>query len=114
MYEGVDPLDLRTQEEMTKDEKEKQKFESRKEKDDLKWLMFHAAGRRIMWRLLETAGVYRLSFTGDNATTSFREGARNMGLGLLAKLHAFCPEFYSKMIKENNTKNKEEELADFI
>lgn len=114
MFKGIDPLDLRTQEEMSKDETKKQEFESRQEKDDIKWLMSHAKGRRVIWRLLETAGVYRLSFTGDHATTSFKEGARNLGLGLLAKLHLFCPESYSTMVKESNVEDKKDELADFI
>lgn len=114
MFEGLDPLDLRTQEEMAEDEAKKQEFELRKEKGDIQWLMSHIAGRRIMWRLLETAGVYRLSFTGDHATTSFKEGARNMGLGLLAKLHMYCPDSYNKMVKECTTEDTKDELADFI
>lgn len=107
-------MDLRTQEEMAKDEATKQEFELRKEKDDIQWLMSHTAGRRVMWRLLETTGVYRLSFTGDYATTSFKEGARNIGLGLLAKLHMYCPNLYNKMVEECITKSKEDEAADFI
>lgn len=114
MFEGVDPLDLRTQEEMAEAEAKKQEFELRKEKDDIQWLMSYTAGRRIMWRLLETAGVYRLSFTGDHATTSFKEGARNIGLGLLAKLHMYCPNLYNKMVMECTAKSKDNEAADFI
>lgn len=114
MFKGADPIDLRTQEEMAEAEARKQEFELRKEKDDIRWLMSHAAGRRIMWRLLETAGVYRLSFTGDYATTAFKEGARNMGLGLLAKLHTHCPDSYNKMVGERTAKTKEDEAADFI
>lgn len=109
-----DPLDLRAQEEMAKEEKEKHEFELRKEKDDLKWLMSYSAGRRFVWGLLETTGVYRLSFTGDHATTAFKEGARNIGLGLLAKLHTYCSGSYNKMVEECTAKDKENEEADFI
>lgn len=53
-----------------------------------------------MWRVLEMAGVYRSSFTG-NSTTFFNEGMRNIGLMLISEIHAVAPEGYAQMLKEN-------------
>lgn len=71
--------------------------------EDLKWLMGHRPGRRIVWRLLDRAGVYRTSFTG-NSTTFFNEGARNVGLSLLSEIHEVCPDAYVLMLKESKSK----------
>lgn len=70
------------------------------EADDIKWLMSSRQGRRVVWRLLEKAGVYRTSFTG-NSETFFREGQRNLGLFIVAEIHAHCPESYALMLTES-------------
>jgi hypothetical protein len=74
----------------------------RKEIEDIKWLMAHKAGRRLAWRLLERAGVYRTSFNNSGSITAFNEGQRNMGLFLLAELQEISPDNYLAMIKERN------------
>lgn len=70
------------------------------EEADFRWLMGNKRGRRIVWRLLERAGVFRLSFTANSMQTSFNEGARSYGLSVLAQLHQFTPELYPLMLKE--------------
>lgn len=67
---------------------------------DIKWLMAHKQGRRYVWRLLEKAGVYRTSFTG-NSETFFREGQRNMGLFVLSDVMEVAAENFAKMLEEN-------------
>lgn len=74
----------------------------RLEVDDLRWMMSDKRGRRVMWRLLETSGVYRSSFTG-NSETFFREGQRNVGLKLLADIHEHCPDAFVLMLKEHRS-----------
>lgn len=64
--------------------------------------MGKARGRRIVWRLLEQAGVFRLSFNPNAMTMAFAEGNRNFGLGTLLKIHALCPELYPVMVTENS------------
>lgn len=70
---------------------------------DFKWLMSDKRGRRIVWRLLEQTGVFRSSFTG-NSETFFREGARNVGLKVLADLHEHAPEAYVLLLEEHKRK----------
>ena len=72
------------------------------ERDDHRRLMETAWGRRIVWGLLADAGVFRSSFTGDNATF-FNEGARNIGLQILARVTLHCPDKYQIMMMENRT-----------
>lgn len=68
--------------------------------DDFKWLMGGKRGRRIVWRLLEKAGVFHNSFTGNALGTAFNEGKRNYGLYLMDMIHTHCPEHYTTMISE--------------
>ena len=69
---------------------------------DLKWLMSNKRGRRFIYRLLESAGVWRTSFNTNALVMSFNEGARNQGLKLVAQLTEHCPERYNEMIAEHN------------
>lgn len=57
-------------------------------------------GRRIVWRLLEEAGVFRISFNPNAMQMAFNEGNRNYGNKLLASIHALCPELYPVMVRE--------------
>lgn len=68
---------------------------------DLQWVMSDQRGRRHVWRQLELAGVYRLSYTGDAHSTDFNEGQRNTGLRLMADLTQHCQREYHQMLKEN-------------
>ena len=72
--------------------------------NDIKWLMGNRQGRRIVWRQLDRAGVYRTSFGGNADTTNFNEGQRNMGLMLIADIHAHAPEAYTQMLAESRAK----------
>lgn len=56
-------------------------------------------GRRFIWRLLGLCGVYRTSFTG-NSGTFFNEGARNIGLMVLADVQEVALDAYLQMVKE--------------
>lgn len=95
-----DPFDLDApdRERATRDERTQNTL--RTEADDLKWMMSSKRGRRIIWRLLEQSGVYRLSFSQNAMTMAFNEGNRNFGLALLSKLHELSPDSYSTMVQE--------------
>jgi hypothetical protein len=75
---------------------------TQRDNDDLQWLMADKRGRRVMQRLLDKAGIYRSSFTG-NSETFFREGERNVGLYWVARIHEVCPDRYLLMIKEQRS-----------
>ncbi len=54
--------------------------------EDVKWLMSHAQGRRLMWGLLSDFGLYRTPFTGETNRTNFNLGEHNAALRLHAML----------------------------
>lgn len=97
-----DPTDTQAQERDQEAETSKQRERRKREVEDFKWLMADKRGRRIVWRLLEHAGVYRTSFTG-NSETFFREGCRSMGLLIVGEIHESCPKHYLTMLEEQKS-----------
>lgn len=74
------------------------------EETDFQWLMSTAQGRRFVWRLLDLAGVFRLSYAGEAThATAFAEGSRQIGNVLLADIHRLCPERYQLMVTEQTS-----------
>lgn len=96
-----DPTDLRGQERAQADAEKRDSLARETENGDIKWLMSSKRGRRIVWRLLDRAGVFRLSFNTNAMTMAFAEGGRNEGLRILSMIHTLCPELYPVMVKEN-------------
>jgi hypothetical protein len=95
-----DPTDIRSQARDAQHQTVVQQKRRAQEIEDFKWLMSHKQGRRIVWRILEQAGVYRQTFTG-NSETFFREGKRSIGLFVLAEVHEVSADAYVSMLKEN-------------
>ena len=99
---NYDPLDIRGQENAKAEKEVRDKIANENEETDVKWLMGNKRGRRIMWRLLDQSGVFRLSFNSNSMTMAFNEGQRNFGNRMLAMIHSLCPELYPTMVKEAN------------
>jgi hypothetical protein len=97
-----DPTDLRGQELDREDKATRLRLTAEVEELDVKWLMGSKRGRRILWRLLEQAGVFRLSFDTNAMRMAFNEGNRNYGLRTLELMVKACPELYAVMLKESN------------
>lgn len=98
----IDPFDIAGQEKAVADRKEKHERTQRRDADDLKWLMSDKRGRRVMWRLLETTGVFRNPYAGKEGDTAFRCGVMNVGQMLFADLNVHCPERYALMVTEQS------------
>lgn len=97
---AYDPTDIRAQERIRADAATQRKLSRDTEESDLKWLVGSKRGRRIVWRLLEQAGVFRLSFNTNAMQMAFNEGNRNYGNRVLAMLHEHCPDAYVQMMNE--------------
>jgi hypothetical protein len=95
-----DPFDLRGQEQAAAERDAQARAAARVEAEDLKWLMKNRQGRRIAHRLLDRAGVFRLSFDMHNGVMSFNEGRRSEGLRLMSLLLEHCPDRYAEMLTE--------------
>lgn len=96
-----DPLDIREQERTQAEHATRDRLSRESEEADTKWLMSSKRGRRIVWRLLDQCGVFRLSFNTNAMAMAFAEGNRNVGNSMLARIHAVCPELYPTMLKEH-------------
>lgn len=107
---SYDPTDIRSQERAKAEAEKRNKLAKDTEASDVKWLMKGKQGRRIVWRLLEQAGVFRLSFNTNAMQMAFNEGTRNYGNRLLALIHSTCPELYPVML--NEATEREEKLDD--
>lgn len=97
-----------SEEQLQKDAEVKQKLLAERQRDDLIHVMGSAQGRRVIWNLLDKAGVFSVSFTGDNNATNFNEGRRSEGLRLFSDVMQHCPDLYMTMAKEAR---EEEEQA---
>lgn len=97
-----DPIDIYSEESAQADLATRRRNARDTEEGDLKWLMSSKRGRRIVWRQLEAAGVFRSSFNTNAMAMAFAEGNRNIGLRLLGQIHSVCPEHYTTMMKESN------------
>lgn len=95
-----DPVDLRDQERDAEAEEAVARERRRRELEDLKWLMAHPQGRRIVTRLLDAAGVNRSSYNHSGSLMAFNEGRRDIGLFITAEVLEAAPEGYFKLLKE--------------
>lgn len=100
----TDPTDLRRQEHEAEAEEAGARARRERELNDLRWLLGHPQGRRIVSRLLDEAGVYRSSFNTSGSVMAFAEGRRHIGLFLTAELLEASPDGYMKVLNEYRTK----------
>ncbi len=100
------PLDIPEQERVKAKAKEQLRLTRDTDEADFKWLMGSKRGRRIVWRQLDRAGVFRLSFNTNAMQMAIAEGTRNEGLRVLAQIHSLCPELYPVMVKEQANDNR--------
>jgi 3-oxoacyl-[acyl-carrier-protein] synthase III len=95
-----DPLDTQAAAAEAKSEEERAKLKRHQQVEDIKWLMAHAAGRRVVSRLLEETGVHRTSFHTNGSTMAMNEGRKQLGYFLTGELLEIVPEGYLRLIKE--------------
>lgn len=88
-----------------RDKQFKDKIKSDLELNDIKSVLKTIEGRRFVWSVLESCGIYKSSFTGSSETF-FLEGSRNVGLRLLSKLEMADQESLFQMMRENKTRKE--------
>jgi hypothetical protein len=98
----ADTFDIAGQEDARRTAQEKGQLQQKLAIEDLKWAMSNKRGRRLVYGLLEHAGVWRLSFHTNALQMAFNEGSRNGGLRLLDQLVKHCPELHTQMLKEHS------------
>ncbi len=97
---GYDPIDERGQQGDKREQEARKQLAREIEVGDIKWLMSSRRGRRLMWRLLDLSGPFRMSFDTNAMRMAFNEGNRNLGNRLLHEVMTISPEMYPVMMKE--------------
>lgn len=103
-----DPTDIQAHERARLDKAARERVARDEAAGDLRWLLSSKRGRRIAWRLLSDAGVFRLSFSTNAMQMAFNEGNRNFGNGMLTAIHRVAPDLYPVMLAENAPKEPTE------
>jgi hypothetical protein len=103
---NYDPTDIRSQEREKADADLRAKLKRETEEADFKRLMSCKWGRRIVWRILDRAGMFKLSFNTNAMMMAFNEGRKNEGLYTQALIHTLCPELYHVMVREHLHDNR--------
>ena len=74
---------------------------------ELAHILSQPEGRAVFWSLLSECGVYAVSYTGDMASTSFKEGRRSIGISILEKVLTGNENLYTLMRTEASNRAKE-------
>lgn len=102
MQTELDPMDIHANRQADEEHQQKALRDEELEVDDLKWMMSNKRGRRIVFRMLDSAGVWRISFNTNALQMAFNEGTRNAGLRLVNLVTTHCPSNFTKMMEENH------------
>jgi hypothetical protein len=100
----MDAFDNTSQEAQREQARLRAQVAAQSEIEDIRWLMGSKRGRRVVHRLLENAGVFRISFHTNALQMAFNEGNRNQGNVLLALVTEHCPDKYAELLNEAKQK----------
>ena len=94
------PTDLDWVEEQQVEQARLEAHEDERFAEDLKWLLAHKPGRRMVWWWLSQAGVFRNPWRPSASEHSYLSGAMSMGQMLLQRVMAIAPDAFTTMMKE--------------
>lgn len=72
----------------------------RQDNEDLKFVMGHPQGRRVIARILDATGVNASSFNHSSAVMAHNEGKRAVGILMTDWLLDASPTGYFKLLRE--------------
>lgn len=79
---------------------------------DIKKVLSTVEGRRLFWRLLSEAGIFRNAFNGNALQMAFSTGNQNLGNLLWNDLNVIAPERYAQMQREYISDLKSEQVEE--
>lgn len=82
----------------------------KQELEDVAYLIKTPPGMRYFRKLLERGSVFTTTFTG-NSQTFFKEGMRNLALGILADVSEAAPEMIAELMVRATSEEEEKENA---
>ena len=75
-----------------------QKLESAELERAYQEVLASAAGKRVLFDILEGCAIYQDAFTGDDAATNYTLGKQAPGRRLIASLDAIDPRLYPRLL----------------
>ena len=95
-----DPTDIEANAWAARQSEDREKALTSQWESDIQWLMGGKRGRRVVFKVLDDAGVFRTTFNANALWMAFNEGKRNVGLTLIDAINSVCPETYQIMLQE--------------
>lgn len=92
------------EDDISREREDKARLQQKRREDDFLWLMNDVRGRRFIWDTLSESCMFHSTFDTHGGRMSLNEGRRQVGLKLLAQIHALCPLLYPVMVTENTVK----------
>lgn len=71
------------------------------DQEAFRFLLDNPHGRRILWKLIGSCGVYKSSAENSGSFTYFNEGKRSVGLNLIVDICEADPEGFIKLQKQS-------------
>lgn len=97
-----DPTDIARQQRSAREAASLRRQTRQQELKNLRAVLALPEGRALVRALLERTGVFRSSWAVDALDMAFREGARNVGLQLIADLNEADAQAFSSLLTETS------------
>jgi len=111
MRTGIDYYDELEEQKKKADEKYRRRREN--ELNDLAKVLATVEGRRLVWRILAEAGLFRSTFAGnDPITQAHLEGKKDIGYFLMSGIMDGNVQKFVQMQSEHIAKLKQEETEE--
>ncbi len=94
----------------TREDKAKKAAERKRKRElsDIRLIIKSPEGRRFIWRLLEKAGIFVRSYTGEVNSTMFNEGKREIGNWMFSELFDANPNAFTQLSQEHDSEVESE------
>jgi len=100
------------EDELTDKERKRQERIQQRRYNDVNKVMSIPEGRRVIWDILCSCGIYRSSYSENCNQMAMLEGRRQVGLELLTEIDSNHKELSIKMQREYLALKKQEEKGE--
>jgi len=87
----------------------KSRLQKKEQLADMRALLEMPQARRFFWRFLSRCGLFSSSYDPNPNTVYFKEGARNIGLELMAEINRANPTVLVEMMTQQATGDEEDD-----
>ncbi len=102
MADEHNPYDLEGQELAEKKGAEERLSTKALWESDVRWLMGHKRGRRIVFKIMDEAKVFHSIFSPNALQMAHSAGEKDLAFRFLEVINDRCPDHYTLMMKERH------------